>query len=629
MDNQDNKIVTFGQTNNLIDIAKQSFDKDHQKGVRLTKRAVYTMYDNKPNCDFDINDYLATLDTLYPEHINYFAQLCYQYGKLYLYDYVHYCVFKILGENMIEDRFKWKSIAQDAEQTEPYILAFIGALGEACKYTNDYYLKIIDTPDRNLKVPPVFTNLRIVTPSGNLIPAMTYMLEGYTEEEIKIAEAYMVHNDFDKAIKILKKYDPTKYPKVKTNLAISYFLNGKTQEAIDTIINNGDITFLDNTNLLLFYHDIEDKQKFESVKKQLTNIYKPDMEQCFKLGVAFCQVEEHKLGREYLGKYLNKNAQDLRAQLLYAIACMNLGEFELAKHKLQYLLDIDIYDHLVYKDYLQLCQNKELKKYEYAFDVQPKSSYKYNDLVDRLVHLNDDEFKLCIMDNLDLIGWVARSSYCEYKNLFFIKVSRIEDVKVLNLIEDVLLDRYVDDVVKHIIVKTKLEYAINFRSKIMFVTNNTLHRISMPASNIVDENTGITIYNKPKDKLKLYPTYYKAWCLAYDLILKYDDISINLNIYETRRGIIEILKHLSLPTFSEDELKYYIAAYLVNQYYETLVKRKRENIKQIKDNPLIDDNYIPPFARIMSKSSIIKFYHLDKDRYQQLENEVERLLALS
>ena len=192
-----------------------------------------------------------------------------------------------------------------------------------------------------------------------------------------------------------------------------------------------------------------------------------------------------------------------------------------------------------------------------------------------------------------------------------------------------MLDRYVDDVVKHIIIKTKLEYAINFRSKIMFVTNNTLHRISMPSNNIVDENTGITIYNKPKDKLNLYPTYYKAWCLAYDFILKYDDISVNLNIYETRRGIIEILKHLSLPTFTEDELKYYIAAYLVNQYYETLVKRKRENIKQIKDNPLIDDNYIPPFARIMSKSSIIKFYHLDKDRYQQLEDEVERLLALN
>ena len=217
------KITQLNNPDTLIKVAEKTFASNRQKGLRLLKRAIKDMYSQKPATTYDVQEFLGRLDDLYPQHVNYYAKLASFYGELHLFEYVHYSLFKTLGDNMLIDKLKWNQISKDGSNTEPYLLGFLSTLGAISNYSHDYYLKTIDYNQRDEK-PSIITDFKVVTPDGFLLPAMVYIHEGYTDNNISMAEIHMVRNEFKKAIAILEHYDLDKYPKAKADIAISYFL---------------------------------------------------------------------------------------------------------------------------------------------------------------------------------------------------------------------------------------------------------------------------------------------------------------------------------------------------------------------------------------------------------------------
>lgn len=620
--NDSNKILMpFNSSITFFNIAKNYENSDPQKAISLYRKAINKLYDDKPET-FDDPYYLAKVNEIYPEIREYYSKLGYMYGKLKLYEYVQYCIFKILGVNRIEDNFYFKTIKIEEDGSQPYILKFIGLLNDLSNFDSESYLKVIDVNQSfDMPIPKNYGNFNIVTKDGNLVPAKNYF--GTVEDEdgsLSMAEFYMTKNLFNEAISLLSKVNTKNYPKARAELAICYFLNNQTDLAISTTLNASSIDLVDKNNLLVFYYDIGDIENFELIKKELTTTLYKNPISYFKLGISMSQVREHELACKYLKKYLNFQTYDLKTRLLYAIACINAHFYEAAKKELIYLLDVDIFNELVYKDYLLICQEKPKRDLEYTFDVQLKRSFRYNKLIENLMQYDNQIFVQELLQNLSLIDWVARSSYCSNKRSFLLKVASIEEKHILTKLEDVLLDVNVEDEIKYLIIQTKLDLGIMFKQQICYVTNQTLHRIYFTYKNIEDVDNEKINYLNPKDCKKINPELYDALCMAQMYIVKYDGLNTKLGIMTPIFNYFNDFNGIHFNSIENIDYKYYLAAYFAYnslQYFYKDGKKIETFFKQFNQD-LFGDVKNGDFL-----THILEYFHLDKQTFSKFTEEIK------
>lgn len=611
--NDNNLIKAFLSADTFYKMALQE-SNDAKKVIRLLKRAIETTYQD---C-IDKKQDVSNIDALYPDLKKYYISLADAYGDLGLFHYMHLCLFNILGDNNAEDNAVFKQLFSDEHFKVTNVARLLNVLTELHANITECYLKIFD----NVEKPSSYRrksygDFNIVTKDGQIVPANIVFAK--EDVHLNIAEQLMVRQQFDKAIEVLKTVNIKANADARANLAICYFLNNQIDLAIDVTLNSGEQTITDRNNLLMFYYELNEMEKYDLVKKDILASKKIRPEEAFKIGITFSQVGEHDLAKKYINIYLKHEAADLRAQLLYAIACINCGDIEAATEKLRMLLDIDMYDQLVYKDYLELCQKPIKGKIEYNFDIQYKSSFKYNAIIDRLVALDDEEFGVEILNYLDLIGWAAKSNLAKGSMLLLTKASRVNNALVLQQIEQVLNNTFIDRKIKHLIILEKLNNTMLYKTKIGYVDYGRYHRIVTKHTNVQNGDEEI-IFNL-KDIKQMFPTVYDALCMSVMCIVEKDEMNSTNNILISFNEFFKELEKFKPKSIGMENKKYYLAAFFTEEHFLAY----KEQYKKV--HTLFEKDERARDKKFPTGSQICKYFNIDKDVYKEFCVEVLEVLA--
>lgn len=213
--------------------------------------------------------------------------------------------------------------------------------------------------------------------------------------KIKMAKHFIATGKFSEAIKVL-----TLIPKECMNddgygyLATAYYMNDELDNSAmvsrESLSVHGD-NVTAYCNLCVVYDMKEDSEKSEYYYQEALKCRTGERTEAYKIVTCAIELDDHVTTKECLIKILADRQFDVNMRFYYGLACINLGEYDLAEKEFQRAYRININD-VVVKYYCDLvsklkngCKNSQnLLPLRYVREVPKKEEKHREKLIKKL-----------------------------------------------------------------------------------------------------------------------------------------------------------------------------------------------------------------------------------------------------
>lgn len=212
-------------------------------------------------------------------------------------------------------------------------------------------------------------------------------------EQAERGKDYLDAGEYDKAIVILEKIakENPRLVFIRNNLALAYFCEGKTAEAIriaKEVLAEKPSNVHAVCNLILFYQAEENEQKTQQYRDRLAALTPADYDEKIKVVLTCCELGEHELAYTSLREVVAERPYDIRTMFLLAAAAANTGRLEESVRRFLEMLKLEPENTvaLYYKNEVQ----KALERGEAAIPILYHYQVPLNEVRERMRYLNEN-----------------------------------------------------------------------------------------------------------------------------------------------------------------------------------------------------------------------------------------------
>ena len=267
-----------------------------------------------------------------------------------------------------------------------------------------------------------------------------------------------IDNHCDIAIDLLSKYDLKKSAKTRELLADSYIVNEEVEKAREVLMSAENMINTDKIALISIEYLQGNDDQVKALIQDLQKRHLTD-EEALKFAEVLTKVDEGLLAVKVLEDCLKKDPYNVYVSEFYCAVCIDLGLFSKAKNKLMQLKEIKQSESALYVELLKICEAKPEKKiydvtlFFKSFDKKFKAKLK------SIAKLEGSEFEKAIMQDENLLYWLAGCEDKHLRNTIFVRVAKIRSAHII--LQKIFASFDVDINLKYIISKVRFEMGYN------------------------------------------------------------------------------------------------------------------------------------------------------------------------
>ena len=308
---------------------------------------------------------------------------------------------------------------------------------------------------------------------------------------IILAHDMMSRGDISGAIKCYEDIADFENEDVRNELAMAYFFDGELQKASDLVNQYGKDTVQDLISKMIVEYSIGNKESFEMAKKELLARDITDLEQRYRVGASFSQVNEPELAMEYMRDYVESGTAEAELEFLYCIACINCGHGDRVKNRLIDLKTVDPFDEYIFDFYIKACSSVGKHNYKYIFNIPKREENVINAKIKEMLVQTPEALLNEYKNNESMFYYIAKQN-TSTSNLLLLKLASIDDKCLDDFFDFVLFGKQIKVNLKNRIAIKRA--GLNCTKQICVVRDDIFSRIVLP-NNLATKTNNINLYN--------------------------------------------------------------------------------------------------------------------------------------
>ena len=307
---------------------------------------------------------------------------------------------------------------------------------------------------------------------------------------LAIAHEKMSQGDLEGAIKSYEEIKDYQNDDVRNELVMAYFFAGEPEKAEQIIKKYGRDSVQDLTSQMLIEYSLGNDENCSKCKIKLQNLEHMDIEQKYRIGVAFSQVGEADLAMKYMRDYVENSVAEPELDFLYCITCINCGQGEKIKNRLLDLKLLDPFDSYIFDYYIKFCSSTKKHNFRYIFNLPRREETNVNNKIKQMLVQTPEDLLKEFKNNEDLFYYIAKQD-TSISNLLLLKLSSIDDSCLDNFFDFILLGKQTKTKLKN---KIALKRAgLNCTKQVCVVRDDIFSKIILP-NNLVTKINNPNLY---------------------------------------------------------------------------------------------------------------------------------------